>query len=70
MHTEAADTVPALNVLRQHSSLPLGAYPHSGRFIMPNWVFENIISPEEYAGEAPRWVEIGRDGIRVLGKGS
>lgn len=59
MHTEAADTIPALNVLRQRSSLPLGAYPHSGNFIMPNWVFENMISPEEYAEEAPSWVEIG-----------
>ena len=59
MHTEVADTIPALGVLRRHSSSPLGAYPHSGRFIMPNWVFENIISPEEYAGEALRWVEMG-----------
>lgn len=59
MHTQVADTIPALSVLREHTSSPVGVYPHSGRFVMPNWVFENIISPEEYAGEALRWVEMG-----------
>ena len=59
MHTLVEDTVPALRDVAGHWDGPVGAYPHSGKFIMPNWQFIDMISPEDFAEEALRWVELG-----------
>ena len=59
MHTLTEDIIPALRVVRAHWSGPVGVYAHSGEFIMPNWQFVDIISPEDYAAEAQKWVEMG-----------
>ena len=64
MHTLVEDTVPALGVVRERWDGPLGAYPHSGKFVMPNWQFTDMISPEDFAEEALRWVGLG---VRVVG---
>ncbi len=64
MHTLTEDTIPSLTVLKDHWSGYLGAYPHSGKFIMPNWQFIDIISPEDYAVEALKWVDMG---VQVVG---
>ena len=64
MHTEVEDTESGLQVLRDHWSGPLGAYAHSGEFVMPNWQFENIISPQDYLSAARRWVEAG---VQLIG---
>ncbi|MDH3602827.1 MAG: homocysteine S-methyltransferase family protein, partial [Candidatus Tectomicrobia bacterium] len=64
MHTLTEDTMPALHTLQQHWTGPIGAYPHSGEFIMPKWQFIDVISPEDYAGEALQWVEMG---VQVIG---
>ena len=77
MHTETAEALPALAVLKDRWSGPVGVYAHSGRFRMPHWQFNGIISPEDYLAEARRWVEagaqliggccgIGPDHIRLL----
>lgn len=39
MHTLVEDTVPALREVRERWDGPIGTYPHSGKFIMPNWQF-------------------------------
>ena len=44
----------------------MGAYPHSGDFVMPNWQFGNIISPQDYLAEAQKWGSDGGAGNRVL----
>lgn len=59
MHTQTEDTVPALREVREHWDGPLGAYPHYGEFIMPNWQFVDMISPEDFASEAQQWLEAG-----------
>jgi homocysteine S-methyltransferase len=59
MHTLTEDVLPALQVVRQKWPGPVGAYAHSGKFIMPNWQFVDMISPEDYAAEAEKWVEAG-----------
>jgi len=59
MHSDVEATVPGLEVLRARWPGPLAAYPHSGRFIMPEWQFVDIISPEDYLAEARKWVEMG-----------
>lgn len=77
MHSEVKVVGPALEVLRAHWSGPMAAYPHSGHFVMPEWQFVDLISPEDLLAEAEKWVAqgaqivggccgIGPDHIRVL----
>ena len=64
MHSVVEVTIPALRVVKEHWDGPLGAYPHSGDFVMPNWQFGNIISPQDYLAEAQKWVQMG---VQVIG---
>ena len=64
MHTLTEEITPALQVVKESWSGPIGAYAHSGDFIMPNWQFIDMISPEDYAAEAQTWVEMG---VQVIG---
>jgi homocysteine S-methyltransferase len=64
MHTLTEDTPPALREVNSHWSGPVGAYPHSGKFIMPNWQFVDIISPEDFTKLAQGWMEMG---VRLIG---
>ncbi len=59
MHSMVEDIPAALRVVKDRWSGPVGAYPHSGTFVMPNWQFEDVISPEDYVVEAQQWVEMG-----------
>jgi len=59
MHTLTEDTPLALRGVIEHWPGPVGAYPHSGEFVMPNWQFVDMISPEDFAAEARRWSEMG-----------
>jgi homocysteine S-methyltransferase len=59
MHTLTEDTPSALQEVNAHWSGPLGAYPHSGEFIMPNWQFIDMISPEDFVDEAQQWLDRG-----------
>jgi S-methylmethionine-dependent homocysteine/selenocysteine methylase len=64
MHTEVSDTAEALAVLKTCWQNTLGVYAHSGRFVMPSWQFNNIISPNEYALEVEEWLTMG---ARIIG---
>ncbi|HSS65134.1 MAG TPA: homocysteine S-methyltransferase family protein [Gammaproteobacteria bacterium] len=64
MHSEIADTGPALDLLRRASPLPLGAWPNSGNFEPPNWHFDDVISPDAFARICTDWVDAG---VRVVG---
>ena len=64
MHTEVEVTIPTLRVVQEHWNGPVGAYAHSGRFTMPNWQFENIISPEDYLTEVQTWIGMG---VQLIG---
>lgn len=76
MHSELEVVAPALDVLAQAWSGPVAAYPHSGDFVMPNWLFDDIVSPEPFAETAAAWADrvavlggccgIGPDHIRAL----
>jgi len=59
MHTETRDAADALAILSAHWQGIRGVYAHSGEFIMPNWQFSNVISPEAYACAARQWVDMG-----------
>jgi len=58
MHTNLAETVPALDVLRARWDGPLGAYPHMGRFVPPHWEIHDI-SPDSFVEAARELVEHG-----------
>jgi homocysteine S-methyltransferase len=64
MHTLIEDIQPSLSVLKENWSGLMGIYAHSGEFVMPNWQFIDIISPEAYAAEAQKWVA---QGVQVIG---
>ncbi len=80
MHSPIADTPEGLEAVRRHWSGPLGAYPESGYFIMPNWQFVDVINPDDLVAEARRWIAqgaqliggccgLGPDHIRALKAG-
>jgi S-methylmethionine-dependent homocysteine/selenocysteine methylase len=64
MHTLTEDAPPALREVTSRWSGPVGAYPHSGEFIMPNWHFIDMISPEDFATQAQGWLEMG---VQLIG---
>ena len=43
---------------------PLGVYPESGYFKMPNWQFVDIIEPDELVTRARVWAD---NGEQILG---
>ena len=65
MHTRVEDTAPALNVLRQHWSGPLMAYAETGRLVLPDWRYEEVSSPREYASEIKGWID--DYGVQIVG---
>ncbi len=46
------------------AGVPVGAYPHVGRFDPPEWLFTDEYPPARYAGLGRRWAEMG---ARILG---
>lgn len=64
MHTPLPDVDVAIEIVRRHWSGPIGVYPESGYFTMPNWRFVDVIEPRDLAATASAWVE---HGIRMIG---
>jgi homocysteine S-methyltransferase len=66
MHTPVPDVTDAVNIVRKSGwTGPVGVYPESGFFKMPNWQFVDVISPEDLVAAARKWVET-KD-VRLLG---
>lgn len=59
MHTLPNHTGPALKLVRETWQGPLGAYPESGFFKMPDWQFVDIIEPPALVAEARQWQKLG-----------
>jgi homocysteine S-methyltransferase len=59
MHTSPNDTDEAIDILRKHWKGPIGAYPESGYFKMPDWTFVDIIPPEEFVKRSGAWKKKG-----------
>ena len=64
MHTSPNDTDEAIDILRRHWKGPIGAYPESGYFKMPEWTFVDIIPPEELVKRSRAWK---RQGVTAFG---
>lgn len=65
MHTPSDQVSEALAKIQVCFSGPTHAYPDSGYFEMPNWVFRDTISPDAFAKYAGKWAEEGR--VRSVG---
>ena len=59
MHTSPNDTDEAIDVLRKYWKGPIGAYPESGYFTMPDWTFVDIIPPAELVAKSRNWQQKG-----------
>jgi len=59
MHSLIGDTTAGLSAVKKHWSGPLGVYPESGKFEMPNWQFIDIIEPDELVQQTRAWVASG-----------
>ncbi len=64
MHTPVSDVGAALEVVRSHWKGPVGVYPESGEFMMPNWNFVDVIDAPTLAENAVLWAN---DGVRLIG---
>jgi S-methylmethionine-dependent homocysteine/selenocysteine methylase len=63
MHSPLETVRPALAAIASAWDGPRGAYPHSGHFERPHWVFKDV-APSVLADEAEAWV---RDGASFVG---
>ena len=59
MHSPIVDTAEGLDIVRQYWSGPLGVYPESGHFVMPNWQFVDVIAPDDLVTETRKWIGQG-----------
>jgi homocysteine S-methyltransferase len=64
MHTSPNDTDEALQIVRRYWDGPLGAYPESGYFTMPDWQFVDVIAPAELVAKSKAWK---RSGVSIFG---
>ena len=64
MHCDINVTPDAVEMVKAHWAGPLGVYPESGYFTMPNWQFVDVMSPEDLVAEAKKWVV---QGVRLIG---
>lgn len=64
MHSPSNIIGDATEVLKDRFEGPLLAYPDSGYFKMPNWQFEDVISPEELLDFARQWAA---DEVQIIG---
>jgi S-methylmethionine-dependent homocysteine/selenocysteine methylase len=64
MHTPVSDVDRAMEIVKRYWNGPVGVYPESGYFIMPNWQFVDVIEPDELAKIAQVWID---NGARMVG---
>lgn len=64
MHTQVEEIDACLDVVAQHWDGLVGVYAHSGRFVNPNWVFNGVISAENYTTAALGWLDRG---VQIIG---
>jgi S-methylmethionine-dependent homocysteine/selenocysteine methylase len=64
MHSDINVTPDGIEMVKERFKGPLGVYPESGYFTMPNWHFVDVIAPEDLVAEAKKWVA---QGVRLIG---
>jgi homocysteine S-methyltransferase len=64
MHSSPNDTTSAIPIAQGKWKGPLGVYPESGYFEMPEWKFVDIIPVPAFVELARVWVERG---VQIVG---
>ena len=64
MHSSANITGRGIKTIQNVWSGPLSSYPDSGFFKMPDWQFENILTPQDLLDFSKEWYGMG---TRILG---
>ncbi len=64
MHSEIAAVPEAVAMVQDRWDGPVGVYPESGYFTMPNWNFVDVIDPADLLEEARGWVAAG---VQIVG---
>ena len=64
MHTEIRAVPEAVAMVRDRWQGPIGVYPESGYFTMPNWNFVEVIEPADLLQQARGWVAAG---VQIVG---
>ena len=64
MHSEIAAVPEAVAMVQERWDGPVGVYPESGYFTMPNWNFVDVIEPADLLEEARGWVAAG---VQIVG---
>lgn len=57
MHTDVEHIDACLDVVEAHWDGLVGLYAHSGEFLDDKWIFEETISPEDFASACQRWLD-------------
>jgi S-methylmethionine-dependent homocysteine/selenocysteine methylase len=65
MHTRVEDTAAALAELRRHWDGPALAYAETGKLVLPDWRYEEVVSPKGYAEQIESWIRDYR--VQVVG---
>ena len=64
MHSETKNISRGLQEIKSKWNGHLGAYPHKGTYVRPNWNFDKNYTPEMYSEDMQGWVE---KGVRIIG---
>jgi S-methylmethionine-dependent homocysteine/selenocysteine methylase len=64
MHSETKNTTKGLQEIQSKWNGHLGAYPHKGTYVRPNWNFDKNYTPEMYSKDMQGWVN---QGARIIG---
>jgi homocysteine S-methyltransferase len=64
MHTEVEHIDACLDILQDRWSGPIGVYAHSARWVGDTCIFDETISPQDYASLSKAWLERG---VQVIG---
>ena len=64
MHSETKNTTKGLQEIQSKWNGHLGAYPHKGTYVRPNWNFDKNYTPEMYSKDMQGWVD---QGVKIIG---
>ena len=55
--TEVDIISECLDLVEAHWSSYVGVYAHSGIYKNPEWIFDGVISPRDYAKASEKWID-------------
>ena len=64
MHTQPQAVSDTVSMVRKKFAGPIGVYPDSGYFEMPNWNFTEVIPAEKLEGFYAEWLNMG---VQLIG---